>query len=117
MAESVSEDRRARERGSFIPASECVGLLKRIIFSNASIRLENRRLTWRAVYNGDVPLIVDDYALIIFNDCGKLDYVDSITSYDGKRAGDFAQWDTNPVDLLTVTERALLTGVLEIIDK
>ena len=110
-------DRRAHERGAFIPETECVGLLKRAIFSNARVRLENRKLRWREVYNGDVGFLIDDYCVVIFNDCGKLDYVDSIMTQDASRAGEFVQWEVNPVDLLTVTERALLTSVLEIIEK
>lgn len=110
-------ERRARERGAFIPAIECAGLIKRMMFTGADVRLEWRGLDWRGVRSGPVGYIVNEYLITFSKNGDRLSCIDSMMSFDARRVGEAFAWDVNPVDLLTVTERALLIGVLGVIEK
>lgn len=60
----------------------------------------------RPIYCGNQTVVVDGHTVIIFIDCGELDYVDRIDETD------FDDWDVNPVDLLTKKEFIKLETLL-----
>ncbi len=73
--------------------------------------------SWNEIYHGLMPIEIDGWQLILFNDCDTLDYCEYCRSPDG-RVGTLEFWQRygpDPVDLLSAWEREqlerLLTGL------
>lgn len=94
-----------------IPGSEIAELFRKVIRGEASIVPDN--WSWDWVWCGNFYCTIDGYKVVIFNDCGELDYVDSATAPDG-RTGDFDHWEHDqPVELLTGEESGAMELALE----
>lgn len=66
------------------------------------------------IHRGLVPVEVDGWQLMLFNDCGSLDYCELCKSPDG-RVGSLETWrryGTDPVELLSGWEREQLECLL-----
>lgn len=107
---------------TLIAAAELAGVLRAAIEGRAALSLVGRE-SWGEVYCGNVEFQVDGWRVTFFNDCGELDYVDSVTAPDG-RAAEYGDWfdsggtGADPIDLLSITgeSNALLT-LLESIER
>jgi hypothetical protein len=70
--------------------------------------------SWNEIYHGLMPVEIDGWALILFNDCDTLDYCEYCTSPDG-RVGTLELWQrdgADPVELLSDLEREQLERLL-----
>lgn len=84
-----------------------VALGKRIIM-RASVQ------SWREIYHGLMPVEIDGWLLILFNDCDTLDYCEYCRSPDG-RVGTLELWlrdGFDPVELMSSRERERLEQLL-----
>jgi hypothetical protein len=70
--------------------------------------------SWSEIYHGLMPVEIDGWRLILFNDCDTLDYCEYCRSPDG-RVGTLELWQRDgpdPVDLLSASEREQLERLL-----
>lgn len=70
--------------------------------------------SWREIYHGLVPVEIDGWHLMLFNDCDSLDYCEHCRSPNG-RVGSFETWQrygTDPVELLSEWKRQQLEVLL-----
>ena len=76
-----------------------------------------RRLSaqsWNEIHTGSMPVEVDSWTLMLFNDGDTLDYCESATCPAGKAGTpeDWQRYGTNPVDLLSAWEHQQLELML-----
>jgi hypothetical protein len=93
---------------------EVADLLRRTVRGEAEVKLPYPERNWEGVRGGQVVFEIEGYEVVIFNDAGRVDYVDYAASPDG-RACDFEDWyeqKEEPIDLLTEAERQRLREVL-----
>lgn len=109
-----------------IPATEVAELLRRAVRGEVSLRLQPGARDWNAVYAGNVAFDIGGWNVVVFNDCGELDYVAAAVAPDG-RGSVFDDWFDelgwfgelgptnleNPVDLLDADEFVRLEWLLE----
>ncbi|WP_448118822.1 DUF7693 family protein [Pseudomonas serbica] len=70
--------------------------------------------SWNEIYHGLMPVEIDGWQLILFNDCDTLDYCEYCRSPDG-RVGTLELWQrdgADPVELLSAREREQLERLL-----
>jgi hypothetical protein len=70
--------------------------------------------SWNEIYHGLMPVEIDGWQLILFNDCDTLDYCEYCRSPDG-RVGTLELWQregSDPVELLSSREREQLESLL-----
>jgi hypothetical protein len=66
--------------------------------------------SWNEIYHGLMPVEIDGWLLILFNDCDALDYCEYCRSPDG-RVGTLGLWQrdgADPIELLSEWEREQL---------
>ncbi len=63
-------------------------------------------------YTGNISFHFGDWLITFYNDCYSLDYCDEAKDSNGK-SGSFAEWQVNPVDLLTQEELSQLEELLK----
>ena len=96
-----------------IPGAEIVALFRRVLSGESVIFPDG--ISWDDVWAGNFHCHIDGYSVVIFNDCGECDYVDSATAPDG-RTGDFDSWydgGDEPVAMLEMSEVAKMEDILE----
>lgn len=94
-----------------IPAEEITELFRKVIRGEVEVVCVG--CSWDEVWCGDASVRIDGYEITIFNDCGELDYVDSVMAPDG-RTGDFDGWiGDDPVGLLSPEEAGKMEDILE----
>jgi hypothetical protein len=101
------------ERESAAPkltSAEIVEQLRRAIRGEISVTVDGER-TWDEAYCGNVDLLFGDWKITAYNDCYEFDYLDRVTSPDGRTA-DFAAMNPGPVEMLTQLELATLEGIV-----
>ncbi|VEF10876.1 phosphoglycerate mutase family protein [Pseudomonas fluorescens] len=84
-----------------------VALSKRIMMRSST-------QSWSEIYHGLMPVEIDGWQLILFNDCDTLDYCEYCKSPDG-RIGALELWErdgVDPVELLSTWEREQLERLL-----
>ena len=97
-----------------IPASEVAEVLRRIARGDVQVRLQAGTESWYETLTGNVFFDADGWRIVIFNDCGFVDYVDSVVAPDGRTAKyeDWAQDKSakclNPISMMMRTEDAPL---------
>ena len=101
-----------------VPAAEVAELLRRAIRGEVAVTLANPEWSWSDA-TGDCGFRIDGWEVVMYNDFGDLDYVDSVRAPDG-RTGDFDYWfgnlaiyGSNPAAYLSQREDALLLDLLE----
>lgn len=70
--------------------------------------------SWNEIYHGLIPIEIEGWLLILFNDCDTLDYCEYCRSPDG-RVGTLELWQRegfDPVELLSAREREQLERLL-----
>lgn len=80
------------------------------------VRLEDPECTWDEVYCGVVRFWFGDWNVVLYNDCGELDYTAGVTTPDGRTA-EFDDWcgieDTGcPINMLEDDEFASLEQIV-----
>ncbi|WP_155639554.1 DUF7693 family protein [Burkholderia multivorans] len=70
--------------------------------------------TWDQIYCGNVKLKFGEWQMLVFNDAGDFDYIDSVTAPDG-RSSDCECWKLSawPVDYLTESELASIESIVK----
>jgi hypothetical protein len=102
--------------GGELEAEEICNVFRKAINGDVKIFLSDTRNPWAAA-NGNVTVNIDEYSIVIFSDCGALDYVDSVKSVDGRMA-DYDYWTAlssakkEPVELLSFSEQKKLEELL-----
>jgi len=74
-----------------ITPEEVAAVLRQVAHGEIPITLVEPAHAWTDIYAGDVAFTAGGWRIVIFNDCMQLDYVDSATAPDGRRA-DFEDW-------------------------
>lgn len=70
--------------------------------------------SWNEIYHGLMPVEIDGWQLILFNDCDTLDYCEYCRSPDG-RVGTLELWQrdgADPVEMLESSQRERLESLL-----
>jgi hypothetical protein len=103
-----------RSRSNALLGAEVSEQIRRALRGEAHV-LVTERCSWVDAYCGDVAVMVGDWRMVFFNDCGELDYCASARAPDG-REGDFDEWyddQQEPVELLTPEEYRDFERMLE----
>lgn len=96
-----------------LSAHEVCLVLKDVALSLRTMKRACSQL-WSETYHGLMPVEVDGWHLVLFNDCDTLDYCEYCRSPDG-RAGTLELWQrdgADPVGLLGTCEREQLECLL-----
>ena len=73
--------------------------------------------SWSEIYNALMPVVIDGWQLMLFNDCDSFDYCEYCKSPDG-RVGSLETWQrcgTDLVELLSGWEREQLECLLAVL--
>ncbi len=98
---------------SSLPASEVGQVLSDVALSKR-IMMRSSTQSWSEIYHGLMPVEIDGWQLILFNDCDTLDYCEYCRSPDG-RIGTLELWlrdGADPVELSSTWERERLEWLL-----
>ncbi|WP_028204971.1 DUF7693 family protein [Paraburkholderia nodosa] len=100
-----------------ISAEEVAEVLRGAAHGTLQLTVVGER--WSDVYCGDVEVSVAGWAIVIFNDCSDVDYVDSAIAPDG-RSVEYSDWfeaagafGADPIDLLSGADENALRELLE----
>jgi hypothetical protein len=98
---------------SHLTAHEVCQVLRDVVLGRR-IMMRSTTQSWNEIYHGLMPVEIDGWQLILFNDCDTLDYCEYCRSPDG-RVGTLELWHregADPVELLSAREREQLERLL-----
>ncbi len=86
-----------------------VDLMRQII--SGTVTADRLGLSWRDVWSGNVAFTAAGWRVVMFLDCGELDYIDCAQGPDGQLFS-FDSAYVHPLDMLSRFELEALTRVL-----